>query len=248
MPPGLLGEALVELLMLLLVSASLFLALGRYVRHRSPHWILPLERHRIRVLFALSAAVLALKVSATVLFGDPGPVDEALMHGIRALVPPQWLGAFTTITNSGSTAVLAPMTALLVALLWLAGRRYEAGLLGGSMACGWLLVYVVKHAVGRDRPALWETDWYWGSSFPSGHTLSTAVFATAAVLIARRMWPASRPYVVTLAASWITAVAASRLVLGVHWPTDVLAAAAIGSFLPLLLAAILRVLQHRLSQ
>lgn len=45
-----------------------------------------------------------------------------------------------------------------------------------------LLVYALKTVVGRDRPLLWDAQSYWGSSFPSGHTLSSAAFATAAVL------------------------------------------------------------------
>jgi len=95
------------------------------------------------------------------------------------------------------------------------------------------VVYVVKALVGRARPALWETEAYWGSSFPSGHTLVVAAFATAAALCASRVRPAARKLALSIAILWISLVAVSRLVLGVHWPTDVLAAACIGAFLPL---------------
>ena len=50
---------------------------------------------------------------------------------------------------------------------------------GGRLFVG---VYGLKAIVGRARPALWGSQWYWGSSFPSGNTLSTAAFATAAAL------------------------------------------------------------------
>jgi undecaprenyl-diphosphatase len=99
--------------------------------------------------------------------------------------------------------------------------------------CGAIVVYVLKALVGRARPALWETEWYWGSSFPSGHTLVVAAFAFATAIGVTRIWPERRNFAMLIAAAWVFSVAISRLVLGVHWPTDVLAAACIGAFLPL---------------
>lgn len=90
--------------------------------------------------------------------------------------------------------------------------------------------------VGRARPALWESQWYWGSSFPSGHTLSTAAFSTAAALCVVRIWPRAGNLALALAVLWTGLVAVSRLVLGVHWPSDVLAATCLGAFIALLLS------------
>ncbi|MBK8740769.1 MAG: phosphatase PAP2 family protein [Betaproteobacteria bacterium] len=104
---------------------------------------------------------------------------------------------------------------------------------GASVTGGAAIVYGVKALVGRTRPALWNTETYWGSSFPSGHTLAVAAFATATVLCVARIWPRAHTSVLAAALLWILLVAFSRLVLGVHWPTDVLVAACIGVFLPL---------------
>ena len=98
---------------------------------------------------------------------------------------------------------------------------------------------MLKAAVGRARPALWDTQWYWGSSFPSGHTLVVAALATATVISANRIWPGSRKFVMSIALVWVFSVGISRLVLGVHWPTDVLAAVCIGMFLPLAIGIVL---------
>ena len=88
--------------------------------------------------------------------------------------------------------------------------------------------------VGRDLRC--GTQWYWGSSFPSGHTLTTAAFSTAAALCVARIWPWAGTLAMALAVLWTGLVAVSRLVLGVHWPSDVLAAMCLGAFIPLLIS------------
>ena len=88
------------------------------------------------------------------------------------------------------------------------------------------------------RFAVWEAQWYWGSSFPSGHTLSTAALATAAALCVARIWPRVGSLAMALALLWTGLIAISRLVLGVHWPSDVLAAACLGAFIPLLFSIV----------
>jgi undecaprenyl-diphosphatase len=80
---------------------------------------------------------------------------------------------------------------------------------------------------------LWDAQWYWGSSFPSGHTLVVAAFAAANALILGRLCPAAHLSALAVALMWVVLVAFSRLILGVHWPTDVLAAACVGAAIPL---------------
>jgi len=65
---------------------------------------------------------------------------------------------------------------------------------------------VAKSLVGRTRPALWETQWYWGSSFPSGHTLVVASFTCAAALCLSRLWLATREAAFVQAFLWILLV------------------------------------------
>jgi len=112
-------------------------------------------------------------------------------------------------------------------------------LIAASVISGSIVIYVVKVAVGRIRPTLWETELYWGSSFPSGHTLAVAAFAIAVAVCVGRIRPAAYRLTLSIAILWISLVALSRLVLGVHWPTDVLVAACIGAFLPLVISVAL---------
>jgi undecaprenyl-diphosphatase len=224
---------------LALIVACLYFALGAYVCRKQPAWSEPLEKRRLAVLLVLVLAVSAIKVSEDVVGGESGPIDEAILVFIRGHVPGTLIGFFEAITFTGSSTVLFPLaTAATIALLC-ARRRFEAQLLAGSVIIGAAAVYAVKTAVGRARPALWETEWYWGPSFPSGHTLVVAAFATAAVLCVNRIWPAAHKFALWIALLWIFLVGISRLVIGVHWPTDVLAAACIGAFLPLAMSVAL---------
>ena len=176
-----------------------------------------------------------IKIAEDALSGESGPIDEAILRFIHDRAPAGLTPLFEAITLTGSWRALVPLTlATVIALLW-ARRRLEALVVAASTAGGAAIVYVIKTAVGRARPSLWDTAWYWGSSFPSGHTLVVAAFATAVALSVARINPASRRFAAPLAAVWIALVAVSRLVLGVHWPTDVLAAACIGGVLPLLM-------------
>jgi undecaprenyl-diphosphatase len=146
---------------------------------------------------------------------------------------------FEAVTWTGAGIVLAPLALMLSAGLWLAHRRHEAVVLAASMASAWLLIYAIKALVDQSRPALWCTAWYWGSSFPSGHTVNTAAFAGAQAIGVARLWPKWRATAIALAAVWISLVALSRLVLGMYWPTDVLASICLGLVIPLAISALI---------
>jgi undecaprenyl-diphosphatase len=137
------------------------------------------------------------------------------------------------VTLTGSFRVLFPLSLISCLTLFAFKKRFEGLLLALSTICGGLTIYLLKQLTDRERPALWETRWYWGTSFPSGHTLETTCFAMALALCLRPIWPDKvRPVRIT-ALLWVVLVGWSRLVLGVHWPTDVMAAACIGMLLPL---------------
>lgn len=160
-------------------------------------------------------------------------IDNYLLLFVHRHAPLALEGFFEAVTITGASVFVLPLAAsVALGLLW-RGFRSEALLIALSTVLATVVVYVVKLSVGRARPSLWTTDWYWGSSFPSGHTLVVAAFATATALCIGRRWPGQRRLAMMLAFVWIFLVGLSRLVLGVHWPTDVLAAACIGAFLPL---------------
>jgi undecaprenyl-diphosphatase len=238
-------EVIADIARLVLIVVCLHLALLAYVRHRQPAWSGQVARRRLAILLILVLAVVAIDVSEDALEGESGPVDTAILLFVHHHVPGTLTGFFEAVTFTGSTAVLFSLTAVGAIALLTARRRFEALLLSASVLGGAAVVYAVKTAVGRTRPALWETEWYWGSSFPSGHTLVVAAFATGAALCVNRVWPWARGYALSGAIVWISLVALSRLVLGVHWPTDVLAAACIGAILPLAMSVALELTTTR---
>lgn len=224
---------------LALIVASLYFALGVYVRSQQSAWSEPLQRRRLAILWMLVLAVLAIKIGEDVLGGESGPIDQAILLFIHDHVSSTFTGFFEAVTLTGSTKILFPLAVVVIFTLFVVRRRYEALLVAVSMISSAVVIYIVKTVFDRARPELWDTDWYWGSSFPSGHTLAVAAFAIAIALCVCRIRPAAKTLALSIAVVWIVLVALSRLVLGVHWPSDVLVAACIGAFLPLAISVAL---------
>jgi undecaprenyl-diphosphatase len=92
-----------------------------------------------------------------------------------------------------------------------------------------LLANGTKELVDRTRPALLQLTGFAGSSFPSGHsTAAAATYAAVALLLSRRRGRTARALLAGGAVAVGVGVAASRVLLGVHWLTDVLAGLALG--------------------
>ncbi|MCE4540292.1 phosphatase PAP2 family protein [Pelomonas sp. P7] len=225
-------ETLGNIVKLIASVGGLYLVALLYAQHRQPAWVDTLRARRIHVLWLLVLTSLSIKIVEDVVTGDSGTIDRALLIFLRAhLAGAQPI--FEAVTLSGSAEVLTPLTLGTCLALALSRRRQEAALVGTSVISAAVLVYVVKLVVGRQRPALWETARYWGASFPSGHTLVVAAFSMSMALALSGMKPAARTALLTIASLWTVLVAISRLVLGVHWPTDVLVAALAGTAIPL---------------
>ena len=146
-------------------------------------------------------------------------------------------GAFVTAMKTLSTIGSAPVYVALFALvaLWLAARRLPrlASFVVVAMLGSWLLNSLVKLAVDRARPVLPDPVAHAGGmSFPSGHAQSATV-ATAVLLLVflplLRDRRAMRRMAVGAAAAWVLAIGFSRVALGVHYVSDVLAGYVLGA-------------------
>ncbi|MBC9034109.1 phosphatase PAP2 family protein [Sphingomonas sp. JC676] len=176
--------------------------------------------------------------------GDGAAFDRAVMLAMRVPghpdVPfgPAWLpSAVRDVTALGSSTVLGFVVLATALFLWLRGRGRTALLVLASTSLGAVAVTIVKALVGRSRPDLIDRLMQESSnSFPSGHAASSAiVYLTLATLlfpVVRE--PRMRAFVIGVALVLVGAIGISRVYLGVHWPSDVIAGWAFGSFWALL--------------
>ncbi len=92
-----------------------------------------------------------------------------------------------------------------------------------------VITNLIKAAVGRERPNIAQLVTASGSSFPSGHTAaSAAAYAAIALVVGSRRSRRTKAALAGAAGGITVAVATSRVLLGAHWLTDVIAGAAVG--------------------
>ncbi|HEX9932213.1 MAG TPA: phosphatase PAP2 family protein [Allosphingosinicella sp.] len=183
--------------------------------------------------FVLFALVVAWAVM--LLFGgmdlDRGLL--ALLHAGDAR--PEVAGAARIVTELGGFRVLVPVTAAGAALLLYRRQLRSAVLLVGLTLSGRFLVDLQKIQTARLRPDeqehLIEVQ---SLAFPSAHAANATMVYLSLALLLTSAWP--RRGLAVWGAVWLAVlIGASRLVLGVHWPTDVIAGWAFGLFWTLLL-------------
>lgn len=218
----------IEVAEILVVAALLAIALTALRPFLPIAWC---RRLRLRRWFVwLSAGVLLIKLTEDVLDHETGPGDEALLRWIHATAPVAWQQLMLFITDTAAFRVVCAIAVLSALVAFWRGHRRDTATLLLTPALAGVVIYLFKGGVDRTRPSLWATDIYGGSSFPSGHTLGAAALATALGLLARHVeLKPTRVAARVLLALWVAAVAFSRMYLGVHWPTDVAAAACAGA-------------------
>lgn len=194
------------------------------------------RRHVIAI-----GAIALLGLAAASLFAEGGAnsVDRALMLALRTpgalddpLGPTWFEDVMRDMTGLGGIGVVIGSSLVFAGYLALRRRFVDIGVLAASVVGAQLVSAVIKHWVERPRPELVSHEAaIYSASFPSGHTLmATTVYVTFAMLIAAD-FPERRLRDYLLGVAWVVsfAVGASRIYLGVHWPSDVLAGWCIGA-------------------
>jgi undecaprenyl-diphosphatase len=179
-------------------------------------------------LGVLLLAVLAFAGIATLVAeGVTQRVDDAVLLWLNARATPDLDALALEVTALGSGFVIWMLVLIASVFLWTTRHRYSAVLLWVALLGGALLNSLLKSLFDRPRPDLfeWRTPYAGHSSFPSGHSMTAmTVYATLAYLIVR-LEPSRRVRRLTLGvfALVVLMVGVSRLYLGVHYPSDVLA-------------------------
>lgn len=202
-----------------------------------------LRRFETRVLIGLFLAAAALwtflELAGDMSEGDTEAFDTRIILALRTpgdLNDP--IGsrhieeAVRDVTALGGTTLVAVITLVAVLAFAFHRRRIHALVMGLSVLAAWASSASSKAFFDRPRPDLVPHEAFvYTGSFPSGHsTMSTACFLTLAMLIAsletRRR---SKALAYVLAAGVVVGVGFSRVYLGVHWPSDVLAGWCLGA-------------------
>jgi undecaprenyl-diphosphatase len=197
---------------------------------RAPTWRLVTG---VAVLVVLPLAVLA-RIGWRPLVSADRSVDRSahtavLAHG--------WLlSAARALTHFGDPAVVTLLAFVGALALYAAGQRRAALYLLGARAVAVLVSTGVKDVVRRARPVLDQPVAHAGGfSFPSGHAVgSAALYASLAIVVSHRL-----PMPVRIAIGVVppVVVGVTRVLLGVHFPSDVVGGLVLGWAVALLLAA-----------
>jgi undecaprenyl-diphosphatase len=209
--------------------------------------------------------LLALGVLGLALLGFAGLVDEvfegdmhafdkkillALRHATDLANPagPKWLeDALADITSLGSTTVLTLITLCVMVYLLIDKKRAAALFVFFAVGGGTLLMNLLKLGFQRPRPDLVpHLAQVYDYSFPSGHTtMATITYLTLGALLARvEKQTRIKVFVMGVAVVLALLVGFSRVYLGVHWPTDVMAGWSLGAAWAMLCWLAARWLQH----
>jgi len=215
-----------------------------------------LELRTVLLMLLLAGSIWAfVALAGEVLEGDTQALDRVLLLMLRAPgnpaepFGPPWLKEMgRDLTALGGYTVLTLLTLAVAAFLALRRMWGATLLLVAAVASGTLASYLLKDIFDRPRPELVPHGSYVASaSFPSAHSMMAAVvYLTLGALLAR-VEPLRRikAFILSVAILLTLLVGISRVYLGVHWPTDVLAGWTVGAAWALLCWLIARALQRR---
>lgn len=180
-----------------------------------------------------TSLLLFASVTLGVLFGVTDGLDASVRAAVNAWASPGLTSFFENLTHLGSVAFVYSLTAAAVLALWLLAKRPAALHLAVVMAAAGILNNAVKMSIGRARPEAFFGDLPASYSFASGHALFAGclygVLGGMLAAAAPRRWQRAAILVATLAL--IGAVGLSRVYLGVHYPTDVIAGFALAALI-----------------
>ncbi|MGH2902670.1 MAG: phosphatase PAP2 family protein [Solirubrobacteraceae bacterium] len=184
----------------------------------------------MRLALGLVAFVLVGWGAGALWISIVGSDEEELVRALAEQRTPALTAIARTVTWAGSLWLLVPLALACCVLLVRAGLPRQAAAVALSLAGACLISDLVKVLVGRPRPSVEHLQTVAGASFPSGHSIQAGAFWFSLVLAIRAagVAPVRVRRAAALAALIVLAVALSRVYLGVHYPSDVIAGVLLG--------------------
>jgi undecaprenyl-diphosphatase len=193
---------------------------------------LPAPRASLALL--ATAVVVALAIAVSVGALDAGSVDAKIATATHHLMlrHPALVQACRAVTRLGSALVVDVIVGVTAAALWLIGRHVAAAYVVVVRVLVGVTTLLLKFGIDRSRP-VFAHDFVHviGPSFPSGHASGTASTYLPIALVCCAFLPRAggRRVVMATSISVCLAVAATRVLLGVHYLSDVVAGLALGA-------------------
>lgn len=157
------------------------------------------------------------------------PFDLKIISYIQSLENEYLTVFYKMITIIADTYQSAIITILLVIFLCFKKHYREALFLAITMTTCGLVMPLLKNIFSRERPNFYRLIEISGYSFPSGHTTSaTTMYLTLAIILLSIMKKLNKYFVFSIAVLGIVIIGSSRIYLGVHYPTDVMAGICLG--------------------
>ncbi|ORE88189.1 phosphatase PAP2 family protein [Aurantimonas sp. 22II-16-19i] len=174
-----------------------------------------------------------VSLAGEVVEGDTQGLDRDILLALRSStdvsdpIGPRWVEEMgRDVTALGGTGILIMITTFVGLYLWVSGKRRSMVMVVAAIGSGFLMGQILKRSFDRARPDLVpHGDYVYTASFPSGHAMMSAItYLTLGILLAR-VEPRRRvrAFLLGLAVFLTVIIGVSRVYLGVHWPTDVLA-------------------------
>lgn len=208
--------------------------------NKGAHWLRRPELQVLLSVAAISAVIwLFLRLADEVNENETMAIDEMILLALRNPadhsdpIGPGWVQEMgRDFTALGSVGVLTLLTLGTCVYLLMLKRAHAALFTLGAIGGGWLVSNLLKMGYDRPRPDLFPQDSIlYTASFPSGHAMmSTITYLTLAALLTRTVPSWRLRSFFLLSALFLTLlVGASRVYLGVHWTTDVVAGWMVGA-------------------
>jgi len=222
--------------------------------YRRLHGFVAGEARLLASIAIVSGLILAfLQIADEMIEGEMEAFDQAILMlfrdpaNLETTIGPVWLHEMVRdITALGSFSLLGLIVVGVCIYLLLARMRAEALLVVTSVVGGTILSKMLKMGYNRPRPDLTTMSEQFTASFPSGHAMLSAVtFLTLGAVLSR--FAPTRPlrfFTIGMAVLLTLMVGLSRLYMGVHYPSDVLAGWCLGAAWALICSTVAMYLQR----
>lgn len=157
-------------------------------------------------------------------------LDSSVQTAIRGDLPETLTLIFRGITRLIDLPVVISWAIILVAIFYLKKWKSESLLVAGNLSLAGILIVSLKHLYQRPRPEILHLVEEKGFSFPSGHSLAVTLLIGSLIIILGQRVKSTRLKLPlqSLLGIYLVSVLVSRVYLGVHYPSDVLASLCLG--------------------